>query len=76
MTVSKPGGLRDNMLRCLLKVVRAYLTRAVLSAELKAKERVLQLVQHPDADVQKAALLATQKILLSKDKVDYLSQLT
>jgi V-type H+-transporting ATPase subunit H len=44
--------------------------------ELKAKERVLQLVQHPDADVQKAALLATQKILLSKDKVDYLSQLT
>ncbi len=45
-------------------------------ADLKAKERVLQLVQHPDADVQKAALLATQKILLSKDKVDYLSQLS
>ena len=33
-------------------------------------------MQHPDADVQKAALLATQKILLSKDKVDYLSQLS
>ena len=37
---------------------------------------MLQLVQHSDADVQKAALLATQKILLSKDKVDYLSQLS
>ena len=46
------------------------------SAELKGKERVLHLVQHPDPEVQKQALLATQKILLSRDKVDFLAQLS
>lgn len=43
--------------------------------DLKGKERVLHLVQHPDPEVQKNALLATQKILLSRDKVDYLAAL-
>lgn len=43
---------------------------------MKGKERLLHLVQHPDPEVQKEALLATQKILLSRDKVDFLAQLT
>lgn len=44
-------------------------------ADLKGKERVLHLVQHPDPEVQKQALLATQKILLSRDKADFLAAL-
>ena len=45
------------------------------AVDLKGKEQVLHLVQHPDPEVQKNALLATQKILLSRDKVDYLAAL-
>ena len=41
-------------------------------ADLRGKELVMRLMMHPDAEVQKQALLAVQKILLAKDKVDYL----
>ena len=41
-------------------------------ADLRGKELVMRLMMHPDAEVQKQALLAVQKILLAKDKVDFL----
>lgn len=44
-------------------------------AALGGKEAVLRLVGHGDAQVQKQALLASQKILLSRDKADFLANL-
>lgn len=44
--------------------------------ELRGKELVMRLMMHPDPEVQKEALLCVQKILLSKDKVDFLQGLT
>ncbi len=44
-------------------------------AALNGKEAVLRLVGHPDAAVQKQALLTSQKILLSRDKADFLANL-
>lgn len=44
-------------------------------ADLRGKELVMRLMMHPDSDVQKEALLCVQKILLTKDKVDYLQSL-
>lgn len=41
--------------------------------DLRGKELVMRLMMHPDEGVQKQALLCVQKILLSKDKVDYLA---
>ncbi len=40
--------------------------------ELRGKELVMRLMMHPDGDVQKEALLCVQKVLISKDKLDYL----
>lgn len=34
----------------------------------------MRLMMHPDPDVQAAALRCVQKLLLSKDKADFLSQ--
>lgn len=42
-------------------------------ADLRGKELAMRLMMHPDAEVQKQALLAVQKILLAKDKVAYLN---
>mmetsp|Transcript_19153 Transcript_19153/g.57841 ORF Transcript_19153/g.57841 Transcript_19153/m.57841 type:complete len:476 (+) Transcript_19153:322-1749(+) len=42
---------------------------------LHGKEAVLRLVGHQDGAVQKQALLASQKILLSRDKADFLANL-
>lgn len=42
---------------------------------LHGKEAVLRLVAHDDPAVQKQALLASQKILLSRDKADFLANL-
>lgn len=44
-------------------------------AALHGKEAVLRLVGHEDPTVQKQALLASQKILLSRDKADFLANL-
>ncbi len=44
--------------------------------ELRGKELVMRLMMHPDPDVQKEALLCVQKILISKDKIDYLQSLS
>ncbi|KAK9908193.1 hypothetical protein WJX75_004047 [Coccomyxa subellipsoidea] len=41
--------------------------------DLRGKELAMRLMMHPDAEVQKQALLAVQKILLAKDKVAYLN---
>lgn len=40
--------------------------------DLRGKELVMRLMMHPSEEVQKQALLCVQKILLSKDKVEYL----
>ncbi|GAB4821778.1 hypothetical protein N2152v2_008824 [Parachlorella kessleri] len=40
--------------------------------ELRGKELVMRLMMHPDGDVQKEALLCVQKVLISKDKLNYL----
>ena len=44
-------------------------------ADLGGKDAVLRLVGHEDPSVQKQALLASQKVLLSKSKADYLTHL-
>jgi hypothetical protein len=41
-------------------------------ADLHGKELAMRLMMHPDAEVQKQALLAVQKILLAKDKLAFL----
>lgn len=46
-----------------------------VGAALHGKEAVLRLVGHQDGAVQKQALLASQKILLSRDKADFLANL-
>ena len=42
-------------------------------ADLRGKELAMRLMMHPDAEVQKQALLCVQKILLAKDKVAFLN---
>jgi V-type H+-transporting ATPase subunit H len=41
--------------------------------EFRGKELVMRLMMHPDPEVQKQALLCVQKIMLSKDKLDFMS---
>ncbi|GMH37353.1 hypothetical protein BSKO_05226 [Bryopsis sp. KO-2023] len=41
--------------------------------DLRGKEVVMELMRHSDTEVQKNALLCVQKIMLSKDKLDFLS---
>lgn len=43
-----------------------------LVMDLRGKELVMRLMMHPDPEVQKQALMCVQKVLLSKDKVDFL----
>lgn len=42
-------------------------------SDLRGKELVMRLMSHPDAEVQKRALLCVQKIMLPKDKLDFLA---
>ena len=54
-------------------------SRACLAAgrgivtELRGKELVMRLMMHPDPLVQSQALKCVQKVLLSKDKSDFLA---
>ncbi|WIA28333.1 hypothetical protein OEZ86_010883 [Tetradesmus obliquus] len=41
-------------------------------ADLRGKELMMHLMKHPDADVQKRSLLAVQKIMLPRDKLDFM----
>lgn len=41
--------------------------------ELRGKELVMRLMMHPDPDVQSQALKCVQKVLLSRDKADFLA---
>lgn len=41
-------------------------------SDLRGKELVMRLMAHPDPEVQKQALLCVQKIMLTKDKLDFL----
>eukprot|EP00878_Enallax_costatus_P027898 GHUV01030086.1.p1 GENE.GHUV01030086.1~~GHUV01030086.1.p1 ORF type:complete len:450 (+),score=138.79 GHUV01030086.1:518-1867(+) len=41
-------------------------------SDLRGKELVMRLMQHPDAEVQKRALMAVQKIMLPRDKLDFM----
>jgi V-type H+-transporting ATPase subunit H len=40
--------------------------------DLRGKELVMRHLAHPDPQVQKQALLCIQKIMLTKDKLDFL----
>jgi len=40
--------------------------------DLRGKELVMRLMSHPDTEVQKRALMCVQKIMLPKDKLDFL----
>jgi V-type H+-transporting ATPase subunit H len=40
--------------------------------DLRGKELVMRHLAHPDAQVQKQALLCIQKIMLTKDKLEFL----
>ena len=51
----------------------ARLTALDFDADLRGKELAMRLMMHPDAEVQKQALLCVQKILLAKDKVAFLN---
>lgn len=42
-------------------------------ADLRGKELVMRLMMHPDPNVQKQALLCVQKIMLAKDKLQFLN---
>lgn len=42
-------------------------------SDLRGKELVMRLMAHPDAEVQKQALLCIQKVMLTKDKLDFMS---
>jgi len=41
--------------------------------DLRGKEIVMELMRHSDPEVQKNALLCVQKIMLSRDKLDFLT---
>eukprot|EP00882_Tetradesmus_deserticola_P003843 GHRQ01004066.1.p1 GENE.GHRQ01004066.1~~GHRQ01004066.1.p1 ORF type:complete len:495 (+),score=256.12 GHRQ01004066.1:223-1707(+) len=41
-------------------------------ADLRGKELMMRLLTHSDADVQKHSLLAVQKIMLPRDKLDFM----
>jgi len=44
--------------------------------DLRGKEIVMELMRHNDPEVQKNALLCVQKVMLGKDKLDFLSGAT
>ena len=45
----------------------------MLHADLRGKELVMRLMNHPEAEVKKAALLCIQKIMLARDKLEFLN---
>lgn len=47
--------------------------RGVVS-DLRGKELAMRLMAHPDADVQREALVCVQRLLLSRDKIEYMAQ--
>lgn len=42
-------------------------------SDLRGKELVMRLMVHPEAEVQKQALLCVQKLMLTKDKLEFLT---
>lgn len=42
-------------------------------SDLRGKELVMRLMAHPDHEVQKQALLCVQKIMITKDKLEFLA---
>ena len=42
-------------------------------SDLHGKELVMRLMVHPEPEVQKQALLCVQKLMLTKDKLEFLS---
>lgn len=41
-------------------------------SDLRGKELVMRLMSHPDPEVQKRSLMAVQKIMLPRDKLDFM----
>ena len=52
---------------------RQHQLLVVTTAEFRGKELVMRLMMHPEPEVQKQALLCVQKIMLAKDKLEYLN---
>ena len=42
-------------------------------ADLRGKELVMRLMMHPDPSVQRQALLCVQKIMLARDKLEFMN---
>jgi len=62
------SGLREaSVLVFLCRFVR------LSCADLRGKELVMRLMMHPDPNVQKQALLCVQKIMLARDKLEFLN---
>lgn len=40
---------------------------------MRGKELVMRLMMHPDPTVQKQALLCVQKVMLARDKLEFLT---
>ncbi|CAK0784291.1 hypothetical protein CVIRNUC_007495 [Coccomyxa viridis] len=55
------------------KFISAHPHGRSIVTDLRGKELAMRLMMHPDAEVQKQALLCVQKILLAKDKVAFLN---
>ena len=43
-------------------------------ADLRGKDPVMRLMSHSDGDVQKHALLCVQRLMLARDKLDFLKR--
>ena len=60
----------QSMQKVAVPPCKTYASRV---AEFRGKELVMRLMMHPEPEVQKQALLCVQKIMLAKDKLEYLN---
>ena len=56
-----------------VKLTGSLFRFSCFDADLRGKELVMRLMMHPDPNVQKQALLCVQKIMLARDKLEFLN---
>ena len=55
------------------KFIESHENGRFIIQRLMGKEIIMKLMAHPDLEVQKQALLCVQKLMLSKNKLDFLA---